>query len=328
MDPQVFKQLHAGGLISDDSLQRVEALEKSRLFSLHWELKALLYLGVVLLSGGLGILVYKNIETIGHRAILIFIALVCAGCFYYCIRKKSPFSVHKVGPPDAFFDYILLLACLSFLTFIGYLQFQYDFFGDKYGLATFIPMLVLFISAYYFDHIGVLSLAITNLAAWAGIAITPTRILKDNAFEDSRLIYTALVLAATLVLAGVATEKRNIKKHFSFTYTNFGGHLAFIAGLAGLFTLGFYPLWFLALLGIAWYFYQQALKKRSFYFLVITVLYSYIALTYVAIKILSVMGPYGSGPLYLGFMYLILSAIGVVRFLISHNQKMKTHDRL
>src|SRR5882757_9506041 len=212
MDQHLFKKLHAEGLIADDSLRKITALEEGRLFSLHWELKTLLYLGVTLLSGGLGVLVYKNIDTIGHQVVLAFIALVCAGCFYYCIRKKAPFTFFKVPPPNAFFDYILLLGCLTFITFIGYLQFEYTFFGNAYGLATFIPMVVLFFSAYYFDHLGVLSLAITNLAAWAGIAVTPLQILKENDFANERLIYTGLALGILLVLAGLTSERRNFKK--------------------------------------------------------------------------------------------------------------------
>src|SRR3954463_7787458 len=107
MDIHIFKRLHGEGLLSDDSLQKVEAVEKARLFSLHWELKTMLYLGVTLLSGGLGILIYKNIDTIGHQIILVVIALVSLGCFYYCGRHASPFSVNKVPAPNPFFDYVL-----------------------------------------------------------------------------------------------------------------------------------------------------------------------------------------------------------------------------
>ncbi len=174
----LFKKLHAEGLITDSALEQAEAMESRRLFSLYWELRLLLYLGVLLLTGGLGILVYKHIDTIGHQAVLAFIALVTAGSFFYCYRKRSPFSWSKVQVADPFFDYILLLGCLSLLIFLGYLQYQYDVFGDHYGSATFIPMVILFITAYYFDHLGALSLAITNLAAWAGIAVTPLSILQ------------------------------------------------------------------------------------------------------------------------------------------------------
>ena len=175
-----------------------------------------------------------------------------------------------------------------------------------------------------FDHLGVLSLAITNLAAWMGIAITPMRMLKENDFEDKRIIYTGLVLGTILLLAALASEKRNIKKHFEFTYNNFGTHILFISGLAGLFMhQQFYFLWFLLLLGIAYYIYLLAMKKRSFYFLLLVTLYLYIALSYVVIMNLDKMGSDGWDLVYLGFFYFILSAIALVRILIIFNHKMK-----
>lgn len=329
MDPHLFKKLHAEGLITDDALQKVTTLEEHRLFSLHWELKTILYLGVVLLSGGLGILIYKNIDTIGHQAILAFIAAICAGCFTYCLRNKAPFSPLKVPAPNTAFDYILLLGCLTFVTFIGYLQFAYTVFGTAYGLATFIPMVVLFFSAYYFDHLGVLSLAITNLAAWAGIAVTPLRILRDNAFEDSRLIYTGLVLGLLLVLLGLTSVRRNFKSHFEFTYTNFGLHLLFIAALAGQFTqYRVYGLWFLGVVGIAYYFYRYAMKQRSFYIFLVLTFYTYISLSYMIVRLLAAMALQDAGPLYLGFVYFIFSAFVLIKVLIIFNRKMKAHDSL
>lgn len=327
MDPDLFKQLQAQGLISDNAVQKVKALEEHRLFSLHWELRTILYLGITLLSGGLGVLVYKNIDTIGHQVILIFIALVTAGCFYYCLRNKPPFSRLQVAPPNAFFDYILLLGCLTFVTFIGYLQFEYAVFGEAYGLATFIPMVVLFLSAYYFDHLGVLSLAITNLAAWAGIAITPLRILRDNDFDKDRIIYTGLALGVLLVLLGLTSERRNFKKHFEFTYANFGTNILFIAALAGLFTQDkIYGLWFLLLLGLAYLFYRQAIKKNSFYFLLIITLYTYIALCYVVVRVLWITSNYDA--IFPVLLYFILSAVGLIRLLMFFNKKIKAHDSL
>jgi hypothetical protein len=79
MDIPLFEKLQTNGFISEESLVKLKAHENSKLFSLHWELKTILYLGILLLSGGLGILVYKNIDTIGHTAILVFIGLFKAG---------------------------------------------------------------------------------------------------------------------------------------------------------------------------------------------------------------------------------------------------------
>jgi len=324
MNTNLFKKLHAEGLISEASLARVETAEKSKLFSLHWELRSILYLGVLLLSGGLGVLVYKNIDTIGHTAILIFIAAVSAGGFGYCIKNKLPFSTGKVGAPNSFFDYILLLACLSFVTFIGYLQYQYHFFGNRYGLATFIPMAVLFFTAYFFDHLGILSLAITSLCAWAGITVTPTRILQDNDFNSNTIIFTGLVLGAGLVAAGMATRIRGVKAHFAFTYTNFGMHILFISLLAGMFQFDtLYFLWFVVLLGVAFYFYREALRSKSFYILLVLTLYVYVALSYVVIRLLFYTIRADIGGVYLSFMYFICTAIGLVLFLIQMNKKIK-----
>ncbi len=327
MNISLFKKLHAEGHISAGSLQRAEGLEAGRLFSLYWELRLLLYLGVLLLTGGLGILVYKHIDTIGHQAVLAFIALVTLGSYYYCFRKKAPFSWGRVRVADSFFDYVLLLGCLSLLIFLGYLQYEYGVFGDHYGLATFIPMLILFASAYYFDHLGILSLAITNLAAWAGIAITPLTMLKEGNFADHRLISIGLLLGAVLLLAGHVSMRRRIKAHFEITYTNFGLHLFFIAALAGLFTYdSMYLLWFIGLGAFAYYCYTRAMARGSFYFVLMIILYAYIAVCYVVVRLLMYMSLADLAPVILGLLYFIASGIGVGALLVHLNRQIKSHD--
>src|SRR5436190_7007362 len=123
MNLPLFEQLLEDGYLSEPSLQKIKARQAGKLLSLYWELKSLLYLGVLLASAGLSILVYKNIDTIGHQVILFFIATVCAGCFSYCFKKKLPYSNVKVLASNSFFDYIFLLRCLTFHTFFCYPQF-------------------------------------------------------------------------------------------------------------------------------------------------------------------------------------------------------------
>jgi hypothetical protein len=191
-------------------------------------------------------------------------------------------------------------------------------------------MVVLFFCAYYFDHLGVLSLAVTNLAAWMGIVVTPTQILKQNDFHSDTLIYTALLLGALLVAAGEISRWKNIKQHFRFTYINFGAHILFIATLAGMFHFRErYFLWFLLLLGIAAYFYWRSLQERSFYFLVILALYAYIGIVYVVTDIILVKFRTADMlSIYMALLFYIVSAIAMILFLIRHNKKFKAHDRL
>lgn len=323
MDIDLFEQLQKEGTISATSAEKVRTITTNRLFSVHWELKTILYLGVLLLSGGLGILVYKNIDTIGHQAILLAIAAACSGCFYYCFRHKLPFSWEKVAAPNSIFDYILLLGCLLMLTFITYLQVQYNVFGTRYGAATFFPMLVLFFAAYYFDHLGVLSMAITNLAAWMGVTVTPLQLLHANDFSSYILIYTGLLLGAVLIGGAWLSDRKRYKAHFAFTYSNFGTHVFLIATLAGMFAAyeGLYIVWFLLLAAATWFFYNQAVKQGSFYFVLIVVLYAYVGLSYVVVRLLMLTESIGG--VYLGLIYFILSGIGAIGLLMKLNKKLK-----
>ena len=191
-----------------------ENVVRAEPISLHWELRSLLYLGVLSVSASLGILIYKNIDSIGHDVLLIAISVVMVVCFAWSFKQSPGFRPTKMNAPGIWTDYILLAGCLLLLTLLAYLQFQYDLFGNRLGLALFIPMILLFGTAYYFDHIGVLSLAITNLAAWAGLAITPTTLLQQNNFSERGVMFTGVALGILLIALSWLSVSRKIKAHF------------------------------------------------------------------------------------------------------------------
>jgi hypothetical protein len=310
------------GLISDQSLDRIKKAESEKLFSIHWELRTFLYLGILLLTSGLGILIYKNIDTIGHQVILALIALLCAGCFFYCERNKPPFSFEKVNSPNAYFDYILLLGCLTLLTFITYLQVQYNVFGDRYGLATFIRWSSCFIVLTILIILACFQWPIANLAAWMGIAVTPLRIFKANNFADAQIIFAGLLLGVLLVLMARFSTLKKLKSHFSFTYLNFGMNILFISCLAGMFHFdSFYLLWLIPLLVLVYYFYRQAIAISSFYFMLMLTLYAYVGISYVITRLLLLFDNFGTTSLIM--MYFIASGIYILLFLIRMNKKLK-----
>jgi Predicted membrane protein (DUF2157) len=328
-EQEFISQLEADAAMDAETLQSLRQPAAAPLFSVHWELKTILYAGVLLLSGGLGILVYKNIDTIGHLTILIAIGLITLGCFGYCIKTAAPFTIKRQTSPGLLYDYILLLGALSLLTFLGYLQYQYNVFGNRNGLATFIPMVILFISAYYFDHLGILSLAITNLAAWAGIAITPATLLKDNDFNSESLIYTGMALGVFLLAMAHFSRVRSVKAHFALTYRNFGTHLLFVSLLAAMFHYdSYFMFWIFPLAVFAYYTYREAAREKSFYFNVVLAVYLYIGCGYTVLMLFDRMQFYNTGGIYMILIYLILSSIALIRFLMNVNKKLKANDSL
>jgi hypothetical protein len=218
----------------------------------------------------------------------------------------------------------LLLGSLCLLTFLGYLHYQYRIFGTRYGLATFIPMVWLFFSAYYFDHLGILSLAITNLAAWAGIVVTPAKLLAENDFDQPKLIYTGIALGIFLLVVALLSKQKGVKAHFDLTYKNFGGHLLYISLIAGMVHYdNYYWAWLLPVLAFSYVVYRNALKEHSFYFLLALILYAYGAISYCFLKALHQLNieHYGG---YITNLYLLISALLTLRLLVRLNKKMKS----
>ncbi len=322
MKKHLLQKLLQAELIDSTDAEKIELFESKRPFSLHWELKTLLYLGVLLMNVGLGILIYENIDTIGHVVLILLIGAVSAACFWYAIRHRKPFSMGAVESPTPFYDYILLLGCLTFLIMEGYWQYQYEIFGTRYGLATFIPMVLFFGLAYWLDNGGVLSMGITALATWLGITVTPQALLRENDFNSTTIIYTGVFLGLLLTVGPFLSERWGLKKHFSLTYLNFGVHILMISTLAGMMALDQSLLFFLLLCVAVGFFLWYARTRSSLYFLTVSVLYGYIGFTYMLITHTESM----NFDFMFYLFYFIISCVGVILFLINYKRFIKPNQ--
>lgn len=317
MHANILRRLLQQDLITREDAEKITLFESKKPFSLHWELKTMLYLGVLLLNIGLGYIIYENIDSIGHMAIIALIGAISAGCFWYAVRRRKPFSNGEVESPTPYYDYILLLGCLAFLVMEGYLQFQYQIFGTRYGLATFIPMVLFFGLAYWLDNRGVLALGITALASWMGLTVAPQDFLTENDFNSPTLVNTGIVLGFLLTAAAFVGERQDFKKHFSLTYLNFGVHIGMIACLAGMMSLERAVIYFPILCLAVWFFMWYARTRESFYFLLVSVIYGYIGITYLLIII-------APGLDFMAWLlYFILSCSAIVVFLVNYKRFFK-----
>jgi hypothetical protein len=275
--------LQRRGLLPPEQAATIAAAEAAQPFSLHYELRALLYLGITLLAGGLGVLVYQNIDSIGHGVIIAVVAVLMAACFGYAARHRAPFTWGVAPKTSVGADYLLLLGCLLFVVLEGYAQYQYGIFGSRYGLATAVPALVFLPLAYWFDHRGVLAMGLTALAAWAGLTVAPLAVLTENDFWNARIRSAAVGLGLLLMVTGFLSEYRGRKAHFAFTYLLLGSNLALAALATSAIELAFHEqpaasggtaLVMLALCaGLFWY----ARRTHSYWFAVLAAGYAYCA---------------------------------------------------
>jgi hypothetical protein len=272
-----IQELKKKGLITGEQFNQIELIVTRKVFSVFYELRTLLYLGVMLFTTGVGFLIYQNIGQLGHILVIISLSILSVGCFVYAFVKGYPFSKLKVESPNPYFDYVLLLGCLLFASVLGYLQFQFNFLEVYPRISSLVTAILFFILAYRFDHLGVLSLAITSLASFFGIVV----VFNDlKAFDQ--LYNVGLMFSVFILVVGIVLERQKIKEHFTFTYLNFGALIFFLSALAGIFQSyrGEYAPYFLALIiGVALSIYT-ANWKRSFIFLLYGVIAGYIGLTY------------------------------------------------
>jgi len=326
MDVHLFEQMHRDGVISSRSLERIKMHRQGSPVSVHWDLRTLLYIGILLITGGLGIFLYKNIDTVGHAILVAITGLIAAACIIYCYRKAAPYSHYEVDAPGIWFDYTLMLGCLFMLTFVGYLQFQYHFFGDRWGMATFIPMLFLFAFAYRFDHRGVLALAITNLGTWMGVALAPTQLMRVVVHTTEDTIINGVILGVLLHAFSWLSVKLKLKGHFAPVYKNFALHVSFVSLFAAMteFDAGWF-LWFLLLVAVAIYYTGQGMARRLLYYVACAALYAYFAAAYAFAMILDKLEVQGDSHIYLLSLYVIASAVAVGYWLMMVNKQFRAY---
>src|SRR5436305_369657 len=112
-------RLVEAGVLPPDEAPRLLRVARGELLSLHWELRALLYVGVLLVTGGVGLLVKENLDRIGPVVIVAGIGLAAAAALGWVIRVAPPFSWREVPSPNLAFDYILLLGVLLAAASLG-----------------------------------------------------------------------------------------------------------------------------------------------------------------------------------------------------------------
>lgn len=312
------QELLEKNLITVDQCKKIELITSGKILSVFYELRILLYLGVMLFASGAGILIYQNIGELGHLISIVLLAVLMLGCFWYVIKRGRDYAHVQVESPNAYFDYVLLLGCLLFVSIQGYIQFQYDAFTESLPWNTLITAIFYFYIAYRYDHVGVLSLAITAFASFWGLKVSSQKWYSGDFFDQSDLHITSIVFATALGALVFYLDGKSIKKHFTFTYLNFCFLIFFVGTLAGIFMDSSYDLLFVALIYAgcvyAWY---EAQQKKSFLFLVYAFIAGYIATTYLLGKYIFNHEP------ALWYYYFLISCGGIIYGIIQYKRFFK-----
>ncbi|WP_375444296.1 DUF2157 domain-containing protein [uncultured Fibrella sp.] len=277
----VLTALKQRSLLTPTQADALADFERQRPVSLHHELRAALYVGILLLTGGLGLLIYEHYDEIGDLAIIGGMAALCVISFWYAWKNRPLLSPEQARNRSVFGDYTLLLSCLLFLSLEGYAQYRFNLFGTRYGLVTFMPAVLFLAIAYRFDHRGVLGMGLTALASWVGVTVRPLELRLKTNFFDEPTVLAAIGLGTLLIGAALWLEKRRIKAHFTYTLLTFAGNLLLLALLAGVFNFdGRRWLYGVPLFAVCAAFDWLSRREQVFLYRLMGVVYAYIGATY------------------------------------------------
>ena len=270
----LLQKLHQKEFLNENDLEEITLYQKKGIFSLRSELLLMIYFSVILFTSGIGVIVYNNIDSIGHLAILSANFILMLVCFYFSFKKAKGYANDEVVFENPLYDYLVLTGSLLACIFLGYINFQYQIIDDSYAYVSLISALLCFFVAYYFDNRIVLSLAITSLAAFIGISITPKSLFQNEVYSSLQLTYSGLVLGIGLLVWMEHTLKTKIKAHFHFVYATFALHLLGVCILAGLLS----EHWFVfipILIGFVYYFYRFSYRVLATSIFAFMLLYGY-----------------------------------------------------
>ncbi|MDA3613441.1 DUF2157 domain-containing protein [Polluticaenibacter yanchengensis] len=319
LDKTFLEVIRKRQLLPEDELTATAEKLTGRPVFIRNDLNWLLYGGILALTSGIGMLLYKNIDTLGHSILILLTAASALLCLYFGIKNQPEDNINKNHPTD----YLILGGSILLVSFIAYWQYQYNIFGTRYGLATFIPMIMLFAIAYKTNHKGVLSMAIINLCAWLGISVTSRYMVMQLNFDNDNITIAGVLLGIALGAYGRYSAIKKWQSHFSFTYENFGFHILFLSLLRAIVQYEFvFLLWALLLGAFAFMQHRFAIKEQSFYKLFFIALYSYIANVLVIFRILDFLDFSYEG-ITLFLIVQIALAIAVGAYLYSTHKKMK-----
>jgi predicted membrane protein DUF2157 len=212
-------RLRADSVLSGQQAAFFDRVARRLLVSVRFEIRTLLYIGVLLLTSGVGLLVKEHHQDIGPWVTAVAIGLAAAGCLFWVDRTAAPFSWGEVPPPNVAFDYVLLLGLLLFASDLAYIEVQFTLLGANWAHHLLVVGLVYLVAAYLWDSRTILGLALTTLAAWRGVSVSLASVWKS---QPDDLRENALVLGVVYVAAAALSVWLGRKAHFEAVFANAG----------------------------------------------------------------------------------------------------------
>jgi len=216
-------RLARDGVLAPEQARLFGRVARGELLSLSIAIQVLLYLGVVALTTGVGLLFKDQIANLGPITIAVSVALVAALCLGWVARRSPPFSSTEIASPHFAFDYVLALGALLAAADLAFVEARFSPLGDQWPFHLLLVSTSYAALAFRFDSRTLFALSLTTFAAWRGVAATSMERAIFGLLNDSDAVrLNTLVCGIAFVILGREVARRRVKAHFEPTATHLG----------------------------------------------------------------------------------------------------------
>jgi len=320
MEPEVSEAIGAlreKGILPDATASHLLRVARGDLVSVRLEIRTLLYLGVLLLTTGVGLFIREHHDRIGPAVIAWALALAAAACFLYVARRGTPFTWSRAAKPGVAFDYVLLLGLLLAASDLAFLEVQLSVLGENWPYHLLFVSALCLLAAFRWDSAAALGLALTSFAAWRGISVNVLHgMVRSGRVGETR--GNAIACGVLFVLLGLLLSQAGRKPHFQDVWLNFGLLLLFGGLLSGVFGDRFWGAWLAVLAVVAAAEIRLAFRAGKTLYFAEGVLASYLGLLRLLFELFE---RFHSGQLF--FLVVAGSAAGVLWLIVAAHRRMR-----
>jgi hypothetical protein len=233
MNPDVAQavlDLESAGILRPEQAAVPLRVARGELLSVRAELRALLYAGVLLIAGGVGVLVEQHLDRIGPLAIALALGLAAAAALGWVVHVAPLFSWQEVASPNLAFDYLLLLGVLLAAADLAYVEVKFTPLGAHWPWHLLIVAVAAGVAAFRFDSRVVFSLALSSFAAWRGVSLASAGSALWSRSPAAAWRTSAIFCGVLFILLGLGLVRSRRKAHFEPVAV----HLGWLLTLGGL----------------------------------------------------------------------------------------------
>lgn len=217
-------------VLSDTSADFLLRITRGELVSVYLEFRVAFYVGLLLLTSGIVLLLKEHFDRVGPLGIAVGMALIALLALAWVLAHALAFSWEQVPATHPAFDFILLLAVISMAADAAYIELEFSPLGSQWPWHFFWVSLAAGLLSFRYDSRMLFSFALSSFCSWCGFSVSLGQtLLRHGVFNHASLYPQIIACGLLFLLLGQLLRRSQCKPHFEPTATYLGWMLILLS---------------------------------------------------------------------------------------------------